>query len=78
MSDLVGTIAQAAERLEISEAVVEELIRAGQLPHVRISPRRIVIPWRALELWLEEQARQSIRPTEPVLGLVAERSPPGK
>lgn len=75
MSDLVGTIAQAAERLEVSEDVVSELIQSGQLPHVRISPRRIVIPWRALDDWLDQQARASLKSGP--LGIVADRSPPG-
>jgi excisionase family DNA binding protein len=53
MSDLVGTIPQVARRLECSEWKVRELIRAGRLPFIRLGDQKIVVPWHALEQWLE-------------------------
>lgn len=56
MSDLVGSVAQVAERLEVSEDRVRRLIRAGKLPAWRLGPRTIRIPWRALEEYVNTQA----------------------
>ena len=59
MSDLVGTYAQAAARLEVSEDLVRNLVKKGVLPHVRLG-RRIVIPWHALDLWLASEAAKNV------------------
>lgn len=56
MSDLVGSVAQVAERLEVSEDRVRRLIREGKLPAWRMGPRTIRIPWRALEEYANAQA----------------------
>ena len=61
MSDLVGTCAQVAERLETCEDVVQQLVRDGRIPHVRLGGRKVVIPWAALEDWLLTEAGQNIR-----------------
>lgn len=55
MSDLVGTVPQVARRLECSEFKVRELIKAGRLPHIKLGDQKIVVPWRALERWLETE-----------------------
>ena len=67
MSDLVGTVAQVATRLGVCEDIVHDLIRNGQLPHVRLSARKTVIPWAALETWLQNQADASTRNGERTL-----------
>jgi excisionase family DNA binding protein len=60
MSDLVGTVAQVARRLECSESKVRELIKSGRMPHIRLGDQKIVVPWLALERWVEaELAEQS-------------------
>jgi len=55
VSDLVGTVPQVARRLECSESKVRELIKSGQLPHIRLGDHKIVVPWLTLERWLEAE-----------------------
>lgn len=50
----VYTIREAAQRLGIAEATVRRLVREGDIPSIRISPRRIIIPVKAFEEWLAE------------------------
>lgn len=59
MSDLVGTVAQVAARLEVSEDLVQELIRKGRMPFIRLGPRKTVVPWAALEEWLLREAQEN-------------------
>jgi len=59
MSDLVYTPAQLAEQLHCCVEIVEGLIDQGRIPHVVISPRKVVIPKVALIQWLEDEARAS-------------------
>jgi len=58
MSDLVATIAQAAEALECSESLVRKLVAEGRLPHIKLSStaKKTVIPWFALHEWLAREA----------------------
>lgn len=54
MSDnLVITVAEAAERVGVSDWLLYRLIKQGDFPHRRLG-RRIVIPVRALEQWIEQ------------------------
>jgi excisionase family DNA binding protein len=48
-------VAEAARLLGISERHANELIRRGELPHVRLG-HRVVVPRKALERLLEESA----------------------
>jgi excisionase family DNA binding protein len=59
MSDLVGTPAQVADALEVSEDTVRELKATGRLPYVMISRQRWVVPWAALNRWLEDEAARN-------------------
>lgn len=47
-----------AEYLRICTKAVYGLCREPGFPAVRVSPRRIVIPRRQLDAWLEAKARQ--------------------
>lgn len=78
MSDLVGTVAQVAKRLEVSEDTVQQLVRENRIPFVKLGPRKTVVPWRALEEWLDQEARSSLNADEEwrPLGLVGDRSSP--
>ena len=80
MSDLVGTVAQVAERLEVDEAFVRDLINKREIPHVRLGPRKVIVPWRALDDWLTTEAFQNLLTspcgTAPDLGLVADTTNP--
>lgn len=53
MSDLVLTVAQAAERVGVSDWLIYRLIKQGNFPHRRLG-RRIVIPVHALERWIDQ------------------------
>jgi excisionase family DNA binding protein len=48
--------AEAAPALGISERSLWTLTKSGDIPHVRIG-RRVLYPVRALDTWLEEQAK---------------------
>lgn len=45
------TMAEAARRLGKSYEVVIQSIRKGNVPHVRIGPRKVLIPESYLEIW---------------------------
>ena len=52
---LLITRRQAAERLAISLRSLDELLAAGVLPSVKISPRCRRIPAKALDQFVEQQ-----------------------
>ena len=49
---LALSIAECAGRLGISKSLCYEMARTGQLPVLRCGQKRLVVPVRALELWL--------------------------
>lgn len=59
MSDLIFTPAELAEQFGCDVRIVDRLIIEGRLPHVRLSPRKIVIPKVPLEQWLADEATAS-------------------
>ena len=59
MSELVLTIKQAAELLECSDDLVEDMVKARTIPFVKLQSKT-VIPRRALEEWLDARARESL------------------
>lgn len=56
------TVADAAELLAVDVATVDELIRSGELPAIRVGSSG---PWRVertqLEVWIDEQYEQTRR-----------------
>lgn len=60
MSSRVGTVAQVAEELETSEATIRFLKEHRGLPHVYINRKTWVVPWKALDDWLANQATHTI------------------
>lgn len=59
---LVYSIAECAERLGISKSLCYEMARTGQLPVLRCGQKRLVVPVRALELWLITQTKGAPMP----------------
>ena len=55
---LLLTVPEAAELLRVHSNHVYELIRRGELPHVRLG-RVIRLPRHRLEQWIEEQCGAS-------------------
>lgn len=53
MSDLTVSVAEAAERVGVSDWLIYRLIQQGNFPHRRLG-RRIVIPVHALERWIDQ------------------------
>jgi excisionase family DNA binding protein len=54
-SSFLLTVPEAARLLRISRNLAYELIRQNTLPHVRLG-RRILVPRRGLENWIEREA----------------------
>ncbi len=54
-SKAVLTVPEAAQLLRISRNLAYELVQQNALPHVRLG-RRILIPRRVLEGWMEREA----------------------
>jgi excisionase family DNA binding protein len=63
-ASVMMSVREAAAYLGISANMVYDLIRLGQLPHVRIG-RRVLIPRQALDNWW---AAQVSTPTGPPVG----------
>ena len=53
---LVYSIPDAARALGCSKSLVYDLVKAGKLPHVHLSTKRVVIPRFLLERYLQEQS----------------------
>jgi excisionase family DNA binding protein len=56
MDKLTLTRREAAQAMGVAVATIDRLIRQNEITALRISPRRIVIPIKAFESWLENHA----------------------
>jgi excisionase family DNA binding protein len=52
------SVEEMASMLGISRSVAYQLIKERDFPVVRVSERRLIIPVKSLEKWLEERAVQ--------------------
>ena len=52
----VMNVREVAKELGIAQATVRKLIREGEIPSFRPSPRRIVIPVTSFDEWLRRKA----------------------
>lgn len=59
MSDLVYTPAQLADQLGCCIEIIDRLTDEGRIPHVRLSPRKVVHPKPQIEEWLADEAHAS-------------------
>lgn len=50
------SVDEMAKMLGISRSVAYQLIKERDFPVVRVSERRLIIPIKSLEKWLEERA----------------------
>lgn len=73
MDNAVLSVAEVAAYLKADEAFVRRLIRDQIIPYVRLGPRKVVVPRRALDDWLYSEAIQNQNPGTPALGLVADQ-----
>ena len=53
MEKLTFTRREAAQVLGVALSTIDRLIRQNEIIALRISPRRIVIPKKALESWVD-------------------------
>ena len=51
------SVAEAAEAMSLSPRTIEAMVKAGELPTVRVG-RRVLLPVAALSTWLDEQTQQ--------------------
>ena len=79
MDNAVFSVAETAAYLKADEAFVRGLIKNGRIPFVRLGPRKVVVPRRALDDWLYAEANQNqtSTPVAPVIGLVADERASG-
>lgn len=57
-SKMTVSVEEMAEMLGISRSVAYQLIKQSDFPVVRVSERRLIIPVKSLEKWLEDRAVQ--------------------
>ena len=53
------SVEEMAEMLGISRSVAYQLIKEDGFPVIRVSERRLIIPVKSLEKWLEEKAERA-------------------
>ena len=53
---LALSMAEAGDLIGVSERTVQDLVTAGEIPHVRIGQRRVVLPVADLRSWLSANA----------------------
>ena len=50
------SVEEMAERLGISRSVAYQLVKERDFPAIRVGGRRLIIPIKSLERWLDERA----------------------
>ncbi len=58
---LAISVRDCARRLSISEGTAWAMVRAGRIPSVRISPRRVLVPVSGLNRLLENSGLEGSR-----------------
>ena len=58
MEPLAVSQREAAEALRVSHWLIRQMVKAGELPTVRIRGR-VMIPTRALAEWVEKNTKQA-------------------
>jgi len=53
----VITLKEASQRLGVCIHTIRKLVEDGEIISIRISPRRIVIPLKPFENWLNERSQ---------------------
>lgn len=64
MRKLLLRVEEAAEAMSVGRSKAYELVRAGQVPSVRIG-RSVRVPVAALEAWINERAAAAASDTGP-------------
>ena len=50
------TVEEMAELIGVSRSVAYQLVKEMDFPVIRVSERRLIIPLKSLETWLETRA----------------------
>ncbi len=56
---LAVSVVEAARMLSLSKSTAYALIEQGILPAVRVGEKRLIVPVKALEAWLDVQSESS-------------------
>ncbi|MFC1902350.1 helix-turn-helix domain-containing protein [Chloroflexota bacterium] len=56
MEKLAVSVVEAARLISVSKSTAYALIEQGHLPAVRVGEKRLIVPVKALEAWLEKQS----------------------
>jgi len=59
MEKLAVSVTEAARLLSVSKSTAYALIEQGLLPAVRVGEKRLIVPVKALEDWLEKQSTRA-------------------
>ena len=62
-SALAYSVQEASELIGLSKDMIYELCRRGEFPHIRVGNRKIIIPKRRLEAWLDGGILPPAEPT---------------
>ena len=63
------TVGSVAALIGVPKGRVYDLIDAGVIPAVRLSPRRIRVPKRAFEVWIAGQSDKALASVADVVGM---------
>lgn len=59
MTDLVYTPADLADQLGVCMETIRRLTAEGRVPHVRLSPHRVIYPKKQIDEWLAAESDAS-------------------
>ena len=57
MEKLAVSVTEAAKLISVSKSTAYSLVEQNIIPCVRIGEKRIIVPVKALQLWLERQSQ---------------------
>ena len=60
----VITLKEASQRLGVCIHTIRKLVEEGEIISIRISPRRIVIPLKPFENWINERSKTTERASD--------------
>ena len=57
MEKLAVSVVEAARLISVSKSTAYALIEQGLLPAVRVGEKRLIVPVKSLQAWLEQQCQ---------------------
>lgn len=56
MEKLAVSVSEAAKLISVSKSTCYQMCEQGRLPAIRITEKRLIIPVKALQEWLDKQS----------------------